>query len=110
MAVAELSLPGLGKWGPPEARGPCGQLVPPLCSPAAPTAGPVRLDRALNLSPLFSVSPLVTTLCWQAEDFVIVQDCAPCTIFQAKTMPECSMTGFIEQISCAVSKKEEYKR
>ncbi|EMP28212.1 Ras-related protein Rab-13 [Chelonia mydas] len=28
---------------------------------------------------------------------------------EEKTMPECSMTGFIEQISCAVSKKEEYK-
>ncbi|XP_050787044.1 protein JTB isoform X2 [Gopherus flavomarginatus] len=84
-------------------------VVPPLHSAAAPTAGPVRLDRALNLSPLFSVSPLVATPCWQAEDFVVVQDCAPCTIFQAKTMPECSTTGFIEQISCAVSKKEEYK-
>uniref|UniRef100_A0A452GH82 Protein JTB n=1 Tax=Gopherus agassizii TaxID=38772 RepID=A0A452GH82_9SAUR len=69
----------------------------------------LRLDRALNLSPLFSVSPLVATPCWQAEDFVVVQDCAPCTIFQAKTMPECSTTGFIEQVSCAVSKKEEYK-
>ncbi|CAM5123875.1 unnamed protein product [Natator depressus] len=56
-----------------------------------------------------SVSPLVATPCWQAEDFVVVQDCALCTTFQAKTMPECSMTGFIEQISCAVSKKEEYK-
>ncbi|KAH1180073.1 protein JTB [Mauremys mutica] len=56
-----------------------------------------------------SVSPLVATPCWQAEDFVVVQDCAPCTIFQAKTMPECSTTSFIEQISCAVSKKEEYK-
>uniref|UniRef100_A0A8C4Y8Y8 Protein JTB n=1 Tax=Gopherus evgoodei TaxID=1825980 RepID=A0A8C4Y8Y8_9SAUR len=53
--------------------------------------------------------PLVATPCWQAEDFVVVQDCAPCTIFQAKTMPECSTTGFIEQVSCAVSKKEEYK-
>ncbi|XP_034648666.1 protein JTB [Trachemys scripta elegans] len=56
-----------------------------------------------------SVSPLVATPCWQAEDFVVVLDCAPCTIFQAKTMPECSTTGFIEQINCAVSKKEEYR-
>uniref|UniRef100_A0A8C3SHV0 Protein JTB n=1 Tax=Chelydra serpentina TaxID=8475 RepID=A0A8C3SHV0_CHESE len=56
-----------------------------------------------------SVSPLVATPCWQVENFVIVQDCALCTTFQAKTMPECSTTGFIEQINCAVSKKEEYK-
>ncbi|CAM4620569.1 unnamed protein product, partial [Lepidochelys kempii] len=58
-----------------------------------------------------SVSPLVATPCWQVEDFVVVQDCAPVHNLPSskKTMPECSMTGFIEQISCAVSKKEEYK-
>ncbi|XP_074836776.1 protein JTB [Carettochelys insculpta] len=56
-----------------------------------------------------SVSPLAATPCWQVEDFVIAQDCAPCSTFQAKTMAECSMTGFIEQITCAKSKKEEYR-
>uniref|UniRef100_A0A8C8RG86 Protein JTB n=1 Tax=Pelusios castaneus TaxID=367368 RepID=A0A8C8RG86_9SAUR len=56
-----------------------------------------------------SVSPVVATLCWQVEDFVVVQECAQCMAFQTKTIPECSTTGFIEQIKCVTSKKEEYK-
>ncbi|XP_034954559.1 protein JTB [Zootoca vivipara] len=49
------------------------------------------------------------TPCWQSEDFVVTQQCAPCQSFQAKTMPECSVTGFVEQINCSASKKGEYK-
>ncbi|XP_032649619.1 protein JTB [Chelonoidis abingdonii] len=130
MAVAELSLPGLGNSrsavrpdGGAAKRvrrvrevGPAPVAHGRRAAGRAPARGSGVLAWSLGLAEATasseaksSVSPLVTTLCWQAEDFVIVQDCAPCTIFQAKTMPECSMTGFIEQISCAVSKKEEYK-
>ncbi|XP_044304385.1 protein JTB isoform X2 [Varanus komodoensis] len=49
------------------------------------------------------------TPCWQTGDFVVAVQCAPCTSFQMKTMPECGATGFIEQIDCSASKKGEFK-
>ncbi|NXV72598.1 JTB protein, partial [Atlantisia rogersi] len=47
--------------------------------------------------------------CWQVEDFVVAQECTRCSSFQAKTVAACSLTGFIEKISCATSKKDELK-
>ncbi|XP_062821081.1 protein JTB [Anolis carolinensis] len=52
---------------------------------------------------------LGTTPCWRTEDFVVTLQCAPCTSFQSKTMPECGVTGFVEQINCSASKKGEFK-
>uniref|UniRef100_A0A8C7EAX7 Protein JTB n=1 Tax=Nothoprocta perdicaria TaxID=30464 RepID=A0A8C7EAX7_NOTPE len=53
--------------------------------------------------------PAAATPCWLLEDFVVAQECAPCTRFQEKTISDCSPTGFIERISCASSKREEFK-
>ncbi|KAM6435653.1 protein JTB [Liasis olivaceus] len=50
-----------------------------------------------------------TTPCWRMEDFVVTTQCAPCTSFQIKTMSECGVTGFVEQINCGASKKGEFK-
>ncbi|XP_013926738.1 PREDICTED: protein JTB [Thamnophis sirtalis] len=50
-----------------------------------------------------------TTPCWRREDFVVTTECSPCTSFQIKTMSECGVTGFVEQINCGVSKKGEFK-
>ncbi|NXV52536.1 JTB protein, partial [Uria aalge] len=47
--------------------------------------------------------------CWQVEDFVVAQECARCSSFEVKTLPECAPTGFIEKISCPTSKREEAK-
>ncbi|NWR82167.1 JTB protein, partial [Centropus unirufus] len=47
--------------------------------------------------------------CWRVEDFVVAQECARCSSFQAKTIAQCSPTGFIEKISCATSKRDEFK-
>ncbi|XP_067328399.1 protein JTB [Anolis sagrei] len=52
---------------------------------------------------------LGTTPCWRTGDFVVTLQCAPCTSFQSKTMPECGATGFVEQINCSASKKGEFK-
>ncbi|XP_072503165.1 protein JTB [Notamacropus eugenii] len=56
-----------------------------------------------------SVSTLVSMPCWLVEDFVVAEECAPCTTFQAKTTPECGTTGFVEKISCSSSKRDEFK-
>ncbi|XP_040474862.1 protein JTB [Falco naumanni] len=56
-----------------------------------------------------SVSPVVATLCWRVEDFVVAQECTRCSSFQMKTISQCSPTGFIEKINCATSKRDEYK-
>ncbi|XP_074079545.1 LOW QUALITY PROTEIN: protein JTB [Macrotis lagotis] len=56
-----------------------------------------------------SVSTLVSMPCWLVEDFVVAEECAPCTTFQAKTTPECGTTGFVEKISCSLSKRDEFK-
>ncbi|NWS65117.1 JTB protein, partial [Chunga burmeisteri] len=47
--------------------------------------------------------------CWRVEDFVVAQECTRCSSFQAKTIPECSPTGFIEKINCATSKTDAFK-
>ncbi|NXN72872.1 JTB protein, partial [Himantopus himantopus] len=47
--------------------------------------------------------------CWQVEDFVVAQECTRCSSFQVKTVVECGPTGFVETISCATSKREEFK-
>ncbi|XP_068518766.1 protein JTB [Anas acuta] len=56
-----------------------------------------------------SASSTPSTPCWQLEDFVVAQECGRCSSFQAKTVPECGPTGFVERISCAASKRDEFK-
>ncbi|XP_075464117.1 protein JTB [Ascaphus truei] len=56
-----------------------------------------------------SDSHALSTQCWMAEEFVISKDCSLCNNFQSKTVNECKITGFIEEVSCGMSKKEEYK-
>uniref|UniRef100_A0A8V5GPH7 Protein JTB n=1 Tax=Melopsittacus undulatus TaxID=13146 RepID=A0A8V5GPH7_MELUD len=51
----------------------------------------------------------VSAACWRVEEFVVAQECSACTGFQMKTVPECSPTGFVEQINCAGSKRAEFK-
>ncbi|NWI68991.1 JTB protein, partial [Todus mexicanus] len=48
--------------------------------------------------------------CWLVEDYVVVQECARCSSFQAKSMSECRATGFVEKVTCANSKREDFKR
>ncbi|NXN97938.1 JTB protein, partial [Rhinopomastus cyanomelas] len=48
--------------------------------------------------------------CWRVEDYVVVQECARCSSFQAKSMTECEPTGFVEKITCATSKRDDFKR
>ncbi|NXE17281.1 JTB protein, partial [Lophotis ruficrista] len=71
--------------------------------------------------------------CWQVEDFVVAQECARCSSFQAvsagrggakgarpaparplippfhsqKTVEQCSPTGFIEKITCPSSRRDD---
>uniref|UniRef100_A0A8C3JFI6 Protein JTB n=1 Tax=Calidris pygmaea TaxID=425635 RepID=A0A8C3JFI6_9CHAR len=73
--------------------------------------GPVscRLGRCSAAALSSTASPVATTPCWRVEDFVVTQECARCSGFEAKTVLECHPTGFIEKISCATSKKEEVK-
>ncbi|XP_038624978.1 protein JTB [Tachyglossus aculeatus] len=47
--------------------------------------------------------------CWLVEEFAVVEPCGECTSFQAKMVPECSTTGFVEKVSCSASKKETLK-
>ncbi|XP_006861545.1 PREDICTED: protein JTB [Chrysochloris asiatica] len=47
--------------------------------------------------------------CWLVEEFVVAEECAPCSNFQTKTIPECSSTGYLEKITCSSSKRNEFK-
>uniref|UniRef100_A0A7N5JXT0 Protein JTB n=1 Tax=Ailuropoda melanoleuca TaxID=9646 RepID=A0A7N5JXT0_AILME len=47
--------------------------------------------------------------CWLVEEFVVAEECAPCSNFQAKTTPECGSTGYVEKITCSSSKTNEFK-
>ncbi|NXS58325.1 JTB protein, partial [Brachypteracias leptosomus] len=48
--------------------------------------------------------------CWRVEDYVVVQECSRCSSFQAKSMNECKPTGFVEKVTCATSKRDDFKR
>ncbi|XP_015154093.2 LOW QUALITY PROTEIN: protein JTB isoform X2 [Gallus gallus] len=54
-----------------------------------------------------SASP--ATPCWRREEFVVARECGRCSGFEVKSIPECGPTGFVEKISCAASKRDEYK-
>ncbi|XP_049638312.1 protein JTB [Suncus etruscus] len=47
--------------------------------------------------------------CWLVEEFVLTEECSPCSSFQAKTTPECGATGYVEKVTCSSSKKNEFK-
>uniref|UniRef100_A0A8C2MAG7 Protein JTB n=1 Tax=Cricetulus griseus TaxID=10029 RepID=A0A8C2MAG7_CRIGR len=51
-----------------------------------------------------------TSPCWLMEEFVVTEECTPCSNFQIKTTPECSSTGYVEKITCSSSKRNEFKR
>ncbi|XP_048212593.1 protein JTB [Perognathus longimembris pacificus] len=50
-----------------------------------------------------------TLPCWLVEEFVVAEECTPCSSFQAKTTPECASTGYVEKITCSSSKRSEFK-
>ncbi|KAM6039383.1 LOW QUALITY PROTEIN: protein JTB [Chlamydotis macqueenii] len=92
--------------GPPGPAGPrcrllCAVLGALLCGlrPAGMAASDERR----------SASPVSATPCWQVEDFVVAQECARCSSFQAKTVEQCSPTGFVEKITCPSSRRDEFK-
>ncbi|XP_032254563.1 protein JTB [Phoca vitulina] len=68
-----------------------------LCRAEAP-------ERAEQLSVSTSNLP-----CWLVEEFVVAEECAQCSNFQAKTTPECGSTGYVEKITCSSSKRSEFK-
>ncbi|ELW47314.1 protein JTB [Tupaia chinensis] len=47
--------------------------------------------------------------CWLVEEFVVVEECGPCSNFQVKTNRECGSTGYVEKITCSSTKKSEFK-
>lgn len=47
--------------------------------------------------------------CWQVEEFVVTEECAPCSNFQAKASPECGPTGYVQKITCSSSKRSEFR-
>uniref|UniRef100_A0A8D0L3B6 Protein JTB n=1 Tax=Sphenodon punctatus TaxID=8508 RepID=A0A8D0L3B6_SPHPU len=106
--------PGPGEQG----LRPFGRWVHTPASPSSPRRSAPGVSGALRggelvLSPSLLAGSLVgATPCWQVEEFVVMGECAQCVSFQMKTMPECSATGFVEQINCSSSKKDsppEYK-
>ncbi|XP_066464911.1 protein JTB [Eleutherodactylus coqui] len=56
-----------------------------------------------------SDTPVLSTPCWQAEEYTISKECYSCNEFETKTLGQCSITGFIEQVACTASNKSEYK-
>ncbi|KAM4856337.1 protein JTB-like [Urocitellus parryii] len=50
-----------------------------------------------------------TLPCWLGEEFMVAEECTPCSSFQAKTIPECGSTGYVEKITCSSSKRNEFK-
>uniref|UniRef100_A0A8B9PCU2 Protein JTB n=1 Tax=Apteryx owenii TaxID=8824 RepID=A0A8B9PCU2_APTOW len=74
------------------------------CSVAPAAAAAMGPSDERRLARLVAATP-----CWRVEDFVVAQECTQCTSFQEKTIAECRPTGFIEKISCATSKRDEFK-
>ncbi|KAI5164769.1 protein JTB [Manis pentadactyla] len=91
---------GAGRHGLPRGRRLCWLLCAvtlKLCQAEAPV-------REEKLSVSTSNLP-----CWLVEEFVVAEECAPCSSFQTKTTPECGSTGYVEKITCSSSKRNEFK-
>ncbi|XP_053133538.1 protein JTB isoform X2 [Hemicordylus capensis] len=69
---------------------------------------PGLAEAALEGGGKSSASLPETTPCGQTGDFVVMQQCTACTVFQV-TVRECSKTGFVEQINCSASDKGEFR-
>ncbi|XP_008048936.1 protein JTB [Carlito syrichta] len=91
---------GAGRHGLPKGRHLCWLLCAftlKLCQAEAPM-GEEKLPVSTSNLP-----------CWVVEEFVVAEECAPCSNFQAKTNPECDSTGYVEKITCSSSKRNEFK-
>ncbi|KAM9515031.1 protein JTB isoform 2-T2 [Guaruba guarouba] len=82
---------------------------PRLCAVLGLLLCGLRPAAAMAADERRSESPAAATACWRVEDFVVAQECGPCSGFQMKTVPECSPTGFVERINCAGSGRAEFK-
>ncbi|KAK2494637.1 hypothetical protein MC885_003004 [Smutsia gigantea] len=90
---------GAGRRGLPEGRHLCWLLCAvtlKLCQAEAPV-------REEKLSVSASDLP-----CWLVGEFVVAEECAPCSSFQAKTTPECGSTGYVEKITCRSALMEQH--
>ncbi|XP_056403306.1 protein JTB [Hyla sarda] len=56
-----------------------------------------------------SVVAVVSAPCWQTEEYTISKDCYSCNQFETKTLGQCGITGFIEQVTCTSTNKSDYK-
>ncbi|CAK6439443.1 unnamed protein product [Pipistrellus nathusii] len=91
---------GAGRHGLPPGRRLC-WLLCALAFQLSQAAAPVREEK-------LSVSA-ASLPCWMVEEFVVAEECAPCSSFQAKTTPECGSTGYVEKITCSLSKRNGFK-
>lgn len=47
--------------------------------------------------------------CWTHEEFVVTSECQRCTPYQARLWAACGLTGYVEQVNCTNSNKDEHK-
>ncbi|EAW53242.1 JTB isoform 1 [Pan troglodytes] len=93
-------LAGAGRPGLPQGRHLCWLLCAftlKLCQAEAPVQEEKLSASTSNLP------------CWLVEEFVVAEECSPCSNFRAKTTPECGPTGYVEKITCSSSKRNEFK-
>ncbi|XP_028820099.1 protein JTB isoform X2 [Denticeps clupeoides] len=55
-----------------------------------------------------SVMKPSATPCWQTEEFIVASECTQCSAFWT-AQTACSYTGYVEQINCTKSNREEFK-
>ncbi|XP_075907924.1 protein JTB isoform X5 [Nelusetta ayraudi] len=47
--------------------------------------------------------------CWTHEEFVVTSECHQCTAYQTRLWAACGATGYVEQVNCTRSNKDEHK-
>ncbi|XP_015740010.1 protein JTB isoform X1 [Coturnix japonica] len=88
----------------------------PLCCTVCALLGAMSAVLSAGMRPVTAMaaseerrSASPATPCWRREEFVVARECGRCSSFELKSVPECGPTGFVEKISCAASKRDEYK-
>ncbi|KAM8921528.1 protein JTB [Pelodytes ibericus] len=66
-------------------------------------------ESSLTQEQKISDGTATNSMCWLEEEFGISKECRSCNKIDTISIPQCRITGFVEEIQCSTSNKSDYK-